>query len=829
MVHARSTIFRKAVVAQIAFVVTLAVRVSAGPAANSDATYQQLRNITLSGESVSINNLVLTREGGTFRLRSGTFCFLTPIQGKVTGAVFVGDGSLVIDPPLASERSSLKLLTKQDEFVESFDRMVLRFTDSSYDEIKKVGSPASTGCELGLLQDSVQALRKRLRYNLSARVLQDVMSPTPNGVFLAFIHGKRYSDKMVYAIDPHGAPPLAVETFREFALALPLTPEEVELMTYEDNKHGYWAAFHLPAEYLAGVANGAQKNGFYQIEHQALETTIEKNANLTGKATTTIVAKVNGLRVVPLDLFQKLRVQDVTTADGASLNFIQEDKNEDYQFSVILPKPLALDEKITFTTNYSGKEAVLNTGGDNYYPVARENWYPNNPTGGLGEYTSYDMTFRIPKGMKMAATGELVSERNEGGQNVTIWKSEVPQTVAGFNFGKFSGQEAKLTNPEFLVQSFANENPPDWVQGLQHYVNSELPTQGSHMTSVTLGTMGTTPLIKKALAEGELSAQVYSDYFGPSLFKRVAITQQTSCRYGQAWPDLIWIPMCYFFDNTVRHQLGMDWGDRGYWKIVTSHEMAHQWWGHTVGFNSYRDQWMSEGFAEASASIYLQMLEKNPQKFLAFWKDEHELLTERDAQGFRGIDAGPVTMGYRLNNTRAGENITRHLIYPKGAFILHMLRMMMADNRTGDQNFKEMMRDFVKTYSGKSATTEDFKAMVEKHMTPEMRQVGAGKMNWFFDEYVYGTTLPSYTLNSSFDTGPDGDVVITVKLAQSNVDEHFSMLVPVYLELADGRVARLGRVRMIGNSSIEQKVPLKGLKEKPRRAMLNYMADVLAN
>jgi aminopeptidase N len=287
--------------------------------------------------------------------------------------------------------------------------------------------------------------------------------------------------------------------------------------------------------------------------------------------------------------------------------------------------------------------------------------------------------------------------------------------------------------------------------------------------------------------------------------------------------------MCYFFDTTVRHQLGMDWGDRGYWKIVTSHEMAHQWWGHTVGFNSYRDQWMSEGFAEASASIYLQILEQNPQKFLAFWKDEHELLTERDAQGFRGIDAGPVTMGYRLNNTRAGENITRHLIYPKGAFILHMLRMMMADNRTGDQNFKEMMRDFVKTYSGKSATTEDFKAMVEKHMTPEMTQIGAGKMDWFFDEYVYGTALPSYTLNSSFDIGPDGDVVLTVKLAQSNVDEHFSMLVPVYLELADGRVARLGRVRMIGNSSIEQKVPLKGLKEKPRRAMLNYMADVLAN
>jgi hypothetical protein len=54
------------------------------------------------------------------------------------------------------------------------------------------------------------------------------------------------------------------------------------------------------------------------------------------------------------------------------------------------------------------------------------------------------------------------------------------------------------------------------------------------------------------------------------------------------------------------------------------------------------------------------------------------------------------------------------------------------------------------------------------------------------------------------------------------------MLVPLYLELGDGRIIRLGRVRIKGNSTIEQKVPLKGLKEKPRKLILNYMADVLA-
>lgn len=45
-----------------------------------------------------------------------------------------------------------------------------------------------------------------------------------------------------------------------------------------------------------------------------------------------------------------------------------------------------------------------NEGGENYFPVARNNWYPNDPGGELGEYATYDMTFRIPKGMKIAAT-----------------------------------------------------------------------------------------------------------------------------------------------------------------------------------------------------------------------------------------------------------------------------------------------------------------------------------------------------------------------------------------------------------------------------------------
>jgi len=739
---------------------------------NSDPTYQQLRNLGLGSQVVTVNNLTLRRDAATFHLQTGRICFVAPVQGKVTGLIFSGEGNLILDPPIPIERGMLKLLTKEDEFVENFNSLVLRFTDATYEEIKKAGSAGTGSCDSGPLRDSQNVTRKKVHYNLEARVLEDILSPTPGGLFVAFIHGRRYNDKEILAIDPHGAPHLVHPT---------VAPEEVELVTYDENKIGVWAAFHFSGEYRDGTATGTQKNATVQLDHHQLDTTIEKNAELHGKASTAFTARAAGVRVVAFNLFPSLRVESVT-ADGQPLPFIQEDKKEDPNFSVILSHALEAGEKFTVTTSYSGKEAVSNESDGNYFPVARMDWYPNNAHFSLGDYSTYDMTFRIPKGMKIAATGLLVSESNDSGENVTVWKSAVPQTVAGFNFGKFKSQEAKLEKPPYRVRSFANENPPAWVENLQTSVSGNMPIQGPKASQVALGTMSTVPLLKKALAEGELSIQIYTDYFGPIPFQELSISQQSACNFGQAWPGLVWIPICYFFDTTVRHQLGMDWGDRGYWKIVTPHEVAHQWWGHAVGFNSYRDQWMSEGFADMSASLYTQMIEQNPQKFIAFWNDERELLLERDPEGYRGIDAGPVTLGYRLANSRTGGAVTRRLIYPKGAYILHMVRMLMWNRKTGDQNFKETMQDFVRTYSGRAASTEDFKAMVEKHMTPEMDLDGNHRMDWFFNEYVYGTALPNYKLDYTFTNSADGRIVFGFRLAQSNVNETFRMAVPIYVE-----------------------------------------------
>jgi hypothetical protein len=78
--------------------------------------------------------------------------------------------------------------------------------------------------------------------------------------------------------------------------------------------------------------------------------------------------------------------------------------------------------------------------------------------------------------------------------------------------------------------------------------------------------------------------------------------------------------------------------------------------------------------------------------------------------------------------------------------------------------------------------------------------------------------LPASKLEQAFATGADGEVVFSFRLTQSKVSDDFRMQVPIYFELAHGNLVFVGCARLAGDSSVEQKVSMKGLKAKPRRA-----------
>ena len=110
-------------------------------APNANASYQQLRGLLPGSEAVNVKDFVLKRDAAEFTFHSGSFAFYGAVNGKVTGAVFKGQGHLHITPPTAEERHNLSLVTQTEEFDEDFDQVVLRFTDATADELHK----ASTG------------------------------------------------------------------------------------------------------------------------------------------------------------------------------------------------------------------------------------------------------------------------------------------------------------------------------------------------------------------------------------------------------------------------------------------------------------------------------------------------------------------------------------------------------------------------------------------------------------------------------------------------------------------------------------------------------------
>ncbi|MBV8632550.1 MAG: hypothetical protein JOZ83_16610 [Silvibacterium sp.] len=766
---------------------------------NMNGTYQQLRRLLPGGETVTVSELTLKRDAAVFTFHSGAFAFYGEVNGKITGAVFRGQGSLHLEPPIEQERRSIALLTKEPKLDENFESAVLRFTDDTAAEIRKAssGKGSSEGAYTTLGQQFADAMRTKLHWNLDARLLEDVLSPAPGGFFLAAIDGKKYASKMVLMIDPYGA--------------LGVSPEEVELMTWNETRRGIWTAFHYESEYRDGIAQGNEANDPYTIDQQDLDTTVAKNGAISAVSKTSIRSQVNGLAIVPLRLFPTLCVSAVQNADGLQLDFVQESKDNDPDFAVILPRPLAKDQTAVLKITYAGKDVVEDEGNGNYYLIsgARERWYPSAREGGLGSYAMYHMIFRVPKGLDLIATGKQLRQSDEGGETVTEWASGVAIPVAGFNMGRFKKQEVKLTDG-FLVSAYAN---------------TDIPNSVVQLTGGTMGNMNTTGMLKSAMAQGQVAIGLYSSYFGKLQFPSLSLTQQTACDYGQSWPMLVYLPICSFWDTTIRHQLGID-SDRMYWHVVTPHEVAHQWWGQTVSFRSYRDQWMSEGFADFSASIFLQATNKNNDEFRDFWKQEKRLIVEKNAQGFRPIDVGPVTTGYRLTNSRSGDYTYRDLVYPKGAYILHMIRMMNWSPRDGDQWLESTLQDFVETYRLKPATTEDFKAMLEKHMSRVMDLDGNRRLDWFFNEYVYGTALPHYSFASEIIPNSDGPSA-HLKLTQSNVGDSFKMVIPFYAELSDGRVVRLGSAPIVGNITLERTIKLPASPSPIKRILINYYNDVL--
>jgi hypothetical protein len=586
-----------------------------------------------------------------------------------------------------------------------------------------------------------------------------------------------------------------------------LSPEEVALINYDvaGKEEGVWYLSHLESEWKGGAASSSEDKRVIDAEHYQIETTIN-GEKLTAKCELTFAGLADGERVLRFNLLPTLRATKVVFG-GKEIDYIQEKKNEDSAFYAILPEPVVKGQKYKISVEYQGDKVLADEGGGNFAVGARTSWYPS--VNAFNDRATFDLTFLTPKQYVLVGVGKQVKEGKEGDFAVSRWTSEVPLAVAGFNYGKFKKQAVTDEQSKYQIEGYATSELPNWMRGAEE-----------------IGGMTPTRLTEKALVESQNSIRIFNHWFGELPYGRIAISQQPQPNFGQSWPTLVYLPIIAFLDSTQRWQMfGMNNSLTNFIQEVTPHEVAHQWWGHIVGWASYHDQWISEGFSDFSASLFLQYTEGGKlDKYLKFWENQRKAILEKNQFGLRPNDVGPIWMGQRLSTPKAPG--AYQMVYPKGSYILHMLRWMMHDRQTQDQKFIAMMRDFVKSHFNDNASTESFRSIVEKHMTPQMDLDGNKRMGWFFSQWVYGTEIPRYKFEYSLTPESDGKVTLRGKVTQSDVSPNFKMVVPLYVDFGKG-VIRLGTIPVMGNMTTDE-FPVK-LPERPKRVMINYHHDILAH
>lgn len=792
--------------------VTVGAKVSAY--ANSDPIYQALRTNGLGRSFALKANATMDYDVGRFVFRRGTITFLAPVQGQIVGAVFIGEGHFTLTPLMPIDKAELRRRTGADTFDEDFKSVVFRFNSGA----SRVFLPLTTGADEppreaqvafsewermvrhrpevprsmleGLLTDEAMD-------NVEADALASVYNPSRPGFFNAYVQGVKHHD-LRFLTRPYGGAVPQLDSPEEVAL-LNVAPTSLD--------DGIWYLAHAKEQYQSGVASSSEERRFFSAKRYRIETVIGNNRHLNSVATIELEPLVDGERVLKFHLLPTLRVSRVTNLEGKELYFIQESRKADGSFYVIFPEPCVKGKTYQIKIEYAGDKVIEAAGTGSFYIGARECWYPTPNS--FGERSTYELLFRVPKQYTLVSVGTLQSSGIEDGMAFTHWLTPKPVAIAGFNYGNYKRMELRDEQTHTTFEGYYLPELPDYLQR-----NESAQSLAPHA------------MTEYALKVARTEVEICNLYFGTDGFERLYLTEQPEFNFGQSWPNLVYLPISAYTDATQRYLLfgKISNSFSAFVSEVTPHEVSHQWWGHAVGWASYHDQWLSEGFAEFSASLFVQQGQgPNREKdYRKFWERLRDEILQKQQFGASPNDAGPLWLGMRLaspRNARAYQLVT----YPKGAYVLAMLRSLMWDER-GDKQFVEMMHDFVASHRDQPASTESFKAIAEKHMPKSIDFNHNGRLDWFFNEWVYGTEIPHYEFSYQISPAANGHVKAKLSLTQSGVGPDFVMAVPLFADFGKGPV-RISQVPIAGNTTRTAEIELPST---PKNIEINAYREILA-
>ena len=176
---------------------------------------------------------------------------------------------------------------------------------------------------------------------------------------------------------------------------------------------------------------------------------------------------------------------------------------------------------------------------------------------------------------------------------------------------------------------------------------------------------------------------------------------------------------------------------------LVSHEMTHQWFGDLVTCQSWDHIWLNEGFATFFETLWMEHT-RGRTAYLAGLDDGAAWYFDEEDK-----DAHPVVFPYyRLSL----DDYFDSRAYPKGAYVLHMLRGLL-----GDETFFKGIRTYIYRRQNTVSTTADFKQAME--------DVAGRDLGWFFEQWLYKPGYPKFQVTWKYDALAR-DLALTVKQTQ---------------------------------------------------------------
>lgn len=744
------------------------------PAAERDTRGYEAVHSALTGarpdgdELVVVEGLGLQREAGRLVFLEGAALPLRAPSGRVLGAVFVGSGRFELRPPSRVERAQLARFHGTDSLSVGLEAAVLFFTDDTWSVLAESGSGAP-GPVPDRARDALEESLDFLHDEEEVELDPDLLHAYLNDVD-AFLH--------VHLVPEDGE-----------RLYYRVEPDAIEEVTFGRDASGRGddyevvSRFHRLSEYgsAAAVAGPASPEDgdrdTVAVTHHEIEAAFDDRLDFSGRATLTLEGTQAPGSWIRFELDPDIQVDSLRWASGTPAEHARREES----WSLWVRAPERSRDATRLTIWYRGDDVVEYRRGW-YFPSTPAHWYPR-----LGRSMStFDVTFRHPDDRDLVAVGKKISSRREDDVVVSRWATDFPAIHASFNLGDY--EQYRLTDPRV---------PPVTLQ-----VNADFHRD-----------LASRPLAPDqriySLDRDEIEERVggdlmnaisfYTSWFGPPPMEEL-FAAEIPGSHGQAFPGMVHLSWIGF--QLIRRSDAP--------QLLRAHEVAHQWWGLGVEAESYHDYWLGEGLATFASMWYRQVERSDPEDYLDRLEEYRDGILDREGE------AGPIWLGTRLYTSETEEDYSL-IVYRKGAWVFHMLRNLFLDIRTMEESrFEEMLRDLYARYRGDRLSTEEFRAHVERHAGVDM--------GWFFDQWVYGTGIPTYRVTYSKEE-LDGDRHrLRLRVEQEDVPDDFMMSVPVSVRFAnDARI----RFRMMVQGPVSE-MELPPLSQEPEEVTFNILHSVLA-